>query len=101
VLLLGAGAVHVTGELLFVAASWGLSVPLMPSAAPGEYQGVFSAGEATALMLAPALMTTLIASWGHPGLVCVGGDLLLPATTVVPVTRWAVRTRPKEPARAL
>ena len=38
-LMLGATALHVTGELLFVAASWGLSVPLMPPDAAGEYRG--------------------------------------------------------------
>src|SRR3954468_13780142 len=38
-LLLAAGVVHVAGELLFVAASWGLLVPLMPRDAAGEYQG--------------------------------------------------------------
>ncbi|MGZ4279727.1 MAG: MFS transporter, partial [Solirubrobacteraceae bacterium] len=67
VVMLIAGIVHLAGELLFVAASWGLSVPLMPSGAPGEYQGVFSTGEEITLMLAPALMTTLVGSWGRPG----------------------------------
>src|SRR5436309_1040839 len=65
--LLAAAAVHTAGELLFVAASWGLSIPLMPPDSPGEYQGVFATGEATALMAAPALMTTLVADWGQPG----------------------------------
>lgn len=92
-LILGAALLHITGELLFVAASWGLSVPLMPPDAPGEYQGVFAAGEAAALMAAPALMTTLIAGWGQPGWIALAAIFLVPALATVPVTRWALRTR--------
>lgn len=91
-ILLGAG-LHVTGELLFVASSWGLSVPLMPADAPGEYQGVFATGEAFALMAAPALMTTLIADWGQPGWIVLAAIFLLPAVAAIPVTQWALRTR--------
>jgi hypothetical protein len=91
--LMAAGAVHTAGELLFVAASWGLSVPLMPADAPGEYQSVFATGEATALMAAPALMTTLVAGWGQPGWLVLAAIFLLPAATAIPVTRWALRTR--------
>jgi len=97
-LLLVAAAVHTAGELLFVAASWGLSIPLMPAARPGEYQGVFATGEATALMAAPALMTTLVADWGGPGWLVLAAIFLLPAVAVVPVTRWALRTRTVAPA---
>ena len=91
--LLAAGIVHTAGELLFVAASWGLSVPLMPADAAGEYQGVFATGEATALMLAPALMTTLVAGWGQPGWLVLGAIFLAPAAAAVPVTRWALRSK--------
>jgi hypothetical protein len=92
--LVAAGVVHTAGELLFVAASWGLSVPLMPADAAGEYQGVFATGEATALMLAPALMTTLVAGWGQPGWLVLAAIFLAPAAAAVPATRWALRTRP-------
>jgi hypothetical protein len=91
--LVAAGVVHTAGELVFVAASWGLSVPLMPADAAGEYQGVFATGEATALMLAPALMTTLVAGWGQPGWLALAAIFLAPAAAAVPVTRWALRTR--------
>jgi MFS transporter len=91
--LVAAGIVHTAGELVFVAASWGLSVPLMPADAPGEYQGVFATGEATALMVAPALMTTLVAGWGQPGWLVLAAIFLLPAATAIPVTHWALRTR--------
>jgi hypothetical protein len=91
-LLLLAGAVHVTGELLFVAASWGLSIPLMPRDAAGEYQGVFATGEATALLAAPALMTTLVAGWGQPGWLVLAAIFLVPAAAIPPVTRRALRS---------
>jgi hypothetical protein len=90
--LLAAAVVHTAGELLFVAASWGLSVPLMPHDAAGEYQGVFATGEATALLAAPALMTTLVAGWGRPGWLVLAAIFLAPAAAAVPVTRWALRT---------
>ena len=92
-LMVAAAALHLAGELLFVAASWGLSVPLMPPDAPGEYQGVFATGEAVALMAAPALMTTLIAGWGQPGWVALAFIFLLLGVAAIPVTRWALRTR--------
>jgi len=92
-LILAAGALHLVGELLFVASSWGLSVPLMPADAPSEYQGVFATGEAAALMAAPMLMTTLIAGWGQPGWIVLACVFLLPAAAAVPVTQWALRTR--------
>lgn len=94
VVMVLAASLHLAGELLFVASSWGLSVPLMPPDAPGEYQGVFATGEAVALMAAPALMTTLIAGWGQPGWIALAVIFLLPAAAAVPVTRWAIRTRP-------
>jgi hypothetical protein len=94
VLMVAAAGLHLTGELLFVASSWGLSVPLMPPDAPGEYQGVFATGEGVALMAAPALMTTLIAGWGQPGWIALAVIFLVPAVAAVPVTRWALRTRP-------
>jgi hypothetical protein len=93
-LLLAAGVVHVAGELFFVAASWGLSVPLMPADAPGEYQGVFAAGEATAVTAAPTLMTVLLAGWGRPGWLVLAALFLAVAAAVAPATRWALRTRP-------
>jgi MFS family permease len=94
VVLLAAGAIHVVGELLFVAASWGLSIPLMPPDAPGEYQGVFATGEAAALMAAPILMTTLVADWGQPGWLVLAAIFLVPALAAAPVSRWALATRP-------
>lgn len=96
VIVLVAAGLHLSGELLFVASSWGLSVPLMPADAPSEYQGAFATGEAVALMVAPALMTTLVADWGQPGWLVLAAIFLIPAVAVAPATGWALRTR--EPA---
>ena len=100
VLLLAAGVAHVVGELLFVAASWGLSIPLMPEDAPGQYQGMFATGEAAATMAGPALMTTLVVGWGQPGWLVLGGVFLLAMAPTVPVTHWALRTRAGGPVTA-
>jgi hypothetical protein len=93
-IILAAAVAHLAGELLFVASSWGLSVPLMPPEAPSEYQGAFATGEALALMVAPALMTSLVADWGQPGWLVLAVIFLVPAVAVTPVTSWALRTRP-------
>lgn len=92
-IILLAAAAHLTGELLFVSSSWGLSVPLMPPDAPSEYQGAFATGEAVALMIAPALMTFLVAGWGQAGWLVLAAIFLVPAAAVTPVTGWALRTR--------
>jgi Major Facilitator Superfamily len=92
-IVLVAAGLHLTGELLFVASSWGLSVPLMPTDAPSEYQGAFATGEAVALMLAPVLMTTLVAGWGQPGWLVLAAIFVVPALAVAPTTGWALRTR--------
>jgi MFS family permease len=97
VLLLAGGVLHVAGELLFVAASWGLSIPLMPPNAAGQYQGMFATGEATAQMLAPALMTMLVAGWGQPGWIVLAAVFVLATVPAPPVTRWALAQR-REPA---
>jgi hypothetical protein len=47
-----------------------------------------------ALMAAPALMTTLIAGWGQPGWIVLAAIFLVPGVAAIPVTRWALRTRP-------
>jgi hypothetical protein len=92
-MLLGAGSVHVVGELLFVAASWRLSIDLMPADSPGEYQGAFAIGQATAQTIAPVLMTTLVAGWGTPGWLALAGLFTFAAVSSMPATRWAQRSQ--------
>jgi hypothetical protein len=92
-LLLLAGLAHVLGELWFVAASWGLSVPLMRPDRPAEYQGVFATGEALAIMLAPALMTTIIIPGGGAAWLGLGLAFALAGAAARPTTSWAIQTR--------
>ena len=49
-------------------------------------------------MAAPVLMTTLIADWGQLGWFALAVIFLVPALAAVPTTRWALRTRPGDPA---
>jgi MFS family permease len=104
VLLLVAAGLHAVGELLYVASGWGLSVGLAPDDAHGEYQGMFSAGPAAALMLAPVLMTTLVVGWGVAGWGALAVLFLLGGLPTGPASRWALRTehrrRPVAPAAA-
>src|SRR6266542_4204635 len=85
--LLAAATVHVAGELLFVAASWRLSVDLMPADAPAQYQGVFATGQTT------AQMTTLVIGWGAAGWLVLAGVFTVAVLPAMPATRWALRTR--------
>jgi hypothetical protein len=101
-LLCVAGGLHVTGELVFVAAEWGLSIPLMDPDAPGQYQGLFSAGEAVAQTISPALMTTLVVGWAPGGWLALGALFVLVVLPVPRVTRVALRDpfRTRAPAQA-
>lgn len=94
VLILAGTGAHVLGELWFVAAAWGLSVPLMPSDRPAEYQGVFATGEALAIMLAPALMTAAVVPGGAAGWCALGLAFAGAGAAARPASAWALRRRP-------
>jgi hypothetical protein len=98
--LLAGGIAHVVGELWFVAASWGLSVPLMPPDRPAEYQGVFATGEALAIMLAPALMTAVVVPGGVGGWLSLGALFAFAGAAARPAAAWALRSRPGSKPRA-
>jgi hypothetical protein len=100
-LLLAGGIAHVAGELLFVAASWGLSVPLMPAGRAGQYQGVFATGEAAALAVAPLLMTAVVVGWGQAGWLALAALFVFATLPAPAITRRALRARAPEPAPAL
>ncbi len=93
VVLLAAGLAHVLGELWFMAASWGLSVPLMAPERPAEYQGVFATGQALAIMLAPALMTALVVPAGIAGWLGLGLVFAAAGSAAPLATGWALRSR--------
>ena len=81
------------GELWFVAAAWGLSVPLMPPDRPAEYQGVFATGEALAIMLSPALMTGAVIPAGVTGWLTLGLVFAAAGAAARPAAHWAMRSR--------
>jgi hypothetical protein len=92
-LVIAATLLHVTGELGYVAASWGLSISLMREEARGAYQGAAEAATATVQIVGPAVFTTALGVFGATGWLLVAA---LFAAAVVPVpalTRRALRTR--------
>lgn len=100
-ILFAAVAVHTLGELFFVGGGYGLSVGMTKEDAHGEYQGMFGVGEGAAMMLAPGLLTALLAGWGAPGFLVLGGLLLAAGAGLLATSRWSIRLdRPDEPAGA-
>ncbi|MEV4391978.1 MFS transporter [Nonomuraea sp. NPDC049607] len=93
VALFGGALLHVFGELLQAAGSWGLSYELAPPQAIGQYQGLYGMGQQVANIVVPAVMTTVIVGWGLPGWLLFGGLFLAAGLAVPPVARWAEHTR--------
>lgn len=100
VLLIGAGAVHVVGELAQASAGFLLSYDLAPPGALGQYQGLWSMGFGLAALLAPTVMAWLPLRLGLPGWAALGAVLLVAGLAVGPAVRWAERTRPRVGLRA-
>ncbi len=98
VLLLAAG-LQVTAEMIQAAGSWEIGLGLAPEDKQGQYQGFFGSGTAASRMLGPALLTTLIFTWGIAGWIVLGGLFLLAGTAMGPAVRWAERTRTATPAQ--
>ncbi|WP_083672776.1 MFS transporter [Micromonospora sp. CB01531] len=90
-LLFAAAAVHTLGELFFVGSGYGLSVGMTREEAHGEYQGMFGVGEGAAMMLAPGLLTALLAGWGAPGWLLLGGLFLAAGAGLLLTSRWSIR----------
>jgi MFS-type transporter involved in bile tolerance (Atg22 family) len=90
-LVLLAGLLHLLGELLFIAASWGLTLRLTPPDKTGEYQGMAAAAQTGVQMMSPALMALLISNGGQGGWLVLAGLFLGAGTVTVPLTRLAGR----------
>jgi hypothetical protein len=67
---------------------------LAPSAAQGQYQGLFNTGFAATGMVAPAVLTALVVGWGPPGWFVLGSLFVVAGLATTPVARWALRTSP-------
>lgn len=96
VIVVAAAALHVVGELGYVAANWGLSVGLMRDESRGAYQGVNEAATATVQLFGPAVFTFALGGHGAGGWLAVAVIFLVAVAPVPALTRWAARTR--EPA---
>jgi hypothetical protein len=94
VLLLCAAFVHVCGELLQAAGSWGLGFGLAPDHLQGQYQGLFTMSYGVSNMLAPVVVTTVAVGGGLGGWVLIGLLLLGAALALGPIGRWAAANRP-------
>jgi MFS family permease len=97
-LLLIAVVVQTGGELLSSAGGWGLSYALARPEAPGQYQGVFNSGFGAAIMLSPLVVTLLPLTLGWWGWIALGALFAVSGAALVPVTRWAERSRATVPA---
>ncbi len=93
VLLVVGASVHVVGEMVSSNGQWGISMGLAPGDRQGQYQGFASLGFSLSNVVAPPLITLLCIEWGRPGWWVLGGLVLGAALLVVPVCRWALRTR--------
>jgi MFS family permease len=93
VVIFAAAACHLVGELFYIAARWGLTLNLAPPGATGRYQGMAGSAEAGAQMMSPAIMTTLIASWGQNGWYVLAAGFLLAGVLVPATARYVQRAR--------
>ena len=98
VLLIVAAIIHVGGEMIQSASSWGLGYGLAPDHVQGQYQGVASTALALAGTVGPALMAAVVSA-GALGWLVFGALFVGAGCATVPVAAWAARNRPDEPDR--
>ncbi|MFB7476002.1 MFS transporter [Kitasatospora sp. NPDC056184] len=90
VVLAGVG-LQAVGEVLGQAGTWALSYDLAGERAHGAYQGVFNAGTAAALMIGPAVVSTVVIGHGPAGWAALGALLAGAGLAMGPAVRWARR----------
>lgn len=93
VLLVIGAVVHVVGEMIASGGQWGISMGLAPDDRQGQYQGFAGLGFSLSNVIAPTLIALLCIEWGRPGWWVMGGLVLASGLLLVPVCRWALRTR--------
>ena len=89
--LIAAAVLQTFGEVLSQAGGWALSYDLAPDESMGAYQGVFNAGSAAAIMLAPALVTVTVLSHGLAGWALLAALFAASGLAMGPTVRWAQR----------
>jgi MFS family permease len=94
VLLLIAESIHVVGELLQSAGSWGFGYGLAPDVLQAQYQGVFNMSYSLSNMLAPVIVATFVVGGGLWGWFGVGLLFAVVGIAMGPVGRWAQANRP-------
>ncbi|PRY12149.1 MFS transporter [Kineococcus rhizosphaerae] len=99
VLVLAAG-VHALAEVRAEAGAWGLAFELADPRRAGAYQGVSQTGIAASSMVAPVVVTTVIAH-GTPGWLTLGAVFALAGALTVVVVRVAVRSPRPTPLDAV
>ena len=92
-ILIAAACVHVLGEILQAAGTFCLTIELAPDRAQGQYQGLAGTGMTLSFMLAPSVMALLPLGMGRPGWLILGAVFVASGSALVPITRWAERTR--------
>lgn len=93
-LLLLAVALGTAGEVLSQAGGWLLSYDLAADNATGAYQGVFNAGTAAGLMIAPLVVTWTAIDHAPWGWAVPAALFALSGLAMVPAVRWAAHHRP-------
>ncbi|MFF2662364.1 MFS transporter [Kitasatospora sp. NPDC058032] len=91
VVVLTGVALQAVGEVLGQAGTWALSYDLAGERAHGAYQGVFNAGNAAALMIGPAVVSTAVIGHGLAGWAALGALLAAAGLAMGPAVRWAGR----------
>lgn len=92
-LLVVGAVVHVVGEMIASGGQWGISMGLAPDDRQGQYQGFAGLGFSLSNVIAPTLIALLCIEWGRPGWWVMGGLVMAAGLLLVPVCRWALRTR--------
>ncbi|MGW2254188.1 MFS transporter [Kitasatospora sp. NPDC001660] len=91
VVVLAGVALQSLGEVLGQAGGWALSYDLAGERAHGAYQGVYNAGMSAALMIGPAVVTTVVIGHGLLGWAVLGAVLAGAGLAMGPAVRWAGR----------
>lgn len=90
-LLLAGTGTQTCGEVLSSAAGWSLSYELANPQSLGAYQGIFSSGNALAVLLTPMLVASTALRWGLGGWLLLAVMFAAAGALFVPVCALAAR----------